>query len=281
MREVLERERRYHRKETPLIYSQRYPKQRRQAQEQRIRTTQRQCMVLGILLLLLMGFLVVRGIHTERESVQTAGYSVEGEQNVHNETEDFLYSSQAADLLVLVNKENRLPSDYEVELHWLANGSTAVAEEMYGALRDMLTDGSEEGREFIVASGYRSSEYQQQLLDEDIQMAMQTQGLSYQEAYAQETRETMPPGYSEHETGLAADIVSASYQMLDEGQADTAENKWLLENCDRYGFILRYPKGDEEITGIDYEPWHFRYVGAEAAQEIMNRGITLEEYLQE
>lgn len=190
-------------------------------------------------------------------------------------------TGQTDRLLVLVNKDHALPEDYEVELHWLQNGSCAVAEEMYDALRAMLTDGSADGRAFVVASGYRDAGLQQQLLEEDIQTAMKNEGLTWQEAYEKETRETMPPGYSEHETGLAADIVSLGYQVLDAAQEDTEENRWLRENCSKYGFILRYPKQKEEITKVDYEPWHFRYVGTAAAEEIMLRGITLEEYLLE
>ena len=186
---------------------------------------------------------------------------------------------QKDDLLILVNKEHPIPENYEVELHWLNNGKNAVAEQMYEALRDMLTDGSEEGCDFVVASGYRSKEYQQQLLDEDIAASM-AKGMTYQEAYDEETKETMPPGYSEHETGLAVDIASVSYQILDKGQEDTKENQWLRENCSTYGFILRYPQNKEEITEISYEPWHFRYVGKEVAAEIMEKGITLEEYLE-
>ena len=189
-------------------------------------------------------------------------------------------SADETDLLVLVSRAHPLPADYTVQLHWLQNGSCAVAEEMYAALRRMLTDGSTDGREFVVASGYRDAGEQKRLLEEDIAASMQ-EGLTYQEAYEKETQETMPAGCSEHETGLAADIVSLGYQVLDGQQEQTAENRWLQENCSRYGFILRYPKGSEAITGISYEPWHFRYVGEAAAQEIMSRGITLEEYLGE
>lgn len=184
-------------------------------------------------------------------------------------------------LLLLVNKDHALPENYEIQLYWLQNKSCAVSVEMYDALKEMLTEGSTDGREFVVASGYRDADCQQKLLDEDIEAAMANEGLTYQQAYEKETRETMPPGYSEHETGLAVDIVALDYQVLDGQQENTPENEWLRENCSRYGFILRYPKGKEDITGIDYEPWHFRYVGNEAAQEIMSRGITLEEYLGE
>ena len=86
------------------------------------------------------------------------------------------------------------------------------------------------------------------------------------------------PGTSEHETGLAADIVTPSYQRLDAGYAGTKAARWLLENAASYGFVLRYPEDKTEITGIDYEPWHYRYVGVEAAKEIMAQGLCLEEY---
>ena len=150
---------------------------------------------------------------------------------------------------------------------------------IYEPLSEMLTDGSSEGLQFVVASGYRDVETQQQLLDEDIEADMQNEGMSWQEAYDKETMETMPPGYSEHSTGLAVDLVALDYQILDGGQEQTPENQWLQENCSRYGFILRYPEGKEAVTDIHYESWHFRYVGVEAAQKIMSRGSTLEEYL--
>ena len=88
------------------------------------------------------------------------------------------------------------------------------------------------------------------------------------------------PGTSEHQTGLALDIVSAGYQLLDEAQEDTAEQKWLMEHCWEYGFILRFPEDKTEITGIGYEPWHYRYVGRETAEAIHKSGLCLEEYLQ-
>ena len=107
-----------------------------------------------------------------------------------------------------------------------------------------------------------------------------SKGMDYEEAYNEATRQVMPPGYSEHETGLALDIVAADYQLLDDAQENTEENRWLRENCWKYGFILRYPKDKEDITQIDYESWHFRYVGTEAAEYIMKNNITLEEYIE-
>ena len=92
-------------------------------------------------------------------------------------------------------------------------------------------------------------------------------------------KEIAVPGTSEHQLGLAVDLMDEDYPYLNDHQANTGTQKWLMEHCHEYGFILRYPIGSTEITGIIYEPWHYRYVGVEIAQEIMNLGITLEEYL--
>ena len=89
------------------------------------------------------------------------------------------------------------------------------------------------------------------------------------------------PGASEHQVGLALDIVCSTYYRLDEAFGDTEAGKWLAENSYQYGFILRYPKDKEEITGIEYEPWHFRYVGKEAAKEMTEQKLTLEEYVEQ
>ena len=89
------------------------------------------------------------------------------------------------------------------------------------------------------------------------------------------------PGTSEHQLGLAVDIIASSYQVLDEAQENTAEQQWLMANAHHYGFILRYPSEKSAITGIGYEPWHYRYVGKAAAKEIFEQGLCLEEYLQQ
>lgn len=182
--------------------------------------------------------------------------------------------------IVLVNKDNALPEDYEVTLKTMPDRVNRAAEEAYQPLCDMLSAGRREGLAFEICSSYRSVERQQELFDEDV-AALIRKGFSYQEAYEEVARETMPPGHSEHSTGLAFDIVSLGYQILDAKQEKTAENKWLQEHCAEYGFILRYPKGKEEITHINYESWHYRYVGVEIAQYIMENEITLEEYLGE
>lgn len=182
--------------------------------------------------------------------------------------------------LILVNKEYKLPDDYEVTLKRLPDKTNRSADIAYDALMDMLSDGRKEGLNFEICSSYRSVARQQELIDEDVN-ALMRKGYSYEEAYEETIRETMPPGYSEHSTGLAFDIVALSYQILDEKQEKTAEVQWLQEHCYDYGFILRYPKGKEDITGIDYESWHYRYVGMETASYIKEKEITFEEYIRE
>ena len=97
--------------------------------------------------------------------------------------------------------------------------------------------------------------------------------------YDETKKSVAVPGTSEHATGLAVDIISSEYEELDDRQGNTDEQKWLMEHCWEYGFILRYPEEKADITGIIYEPWHYRYVGEETAKEITEQGITLEEYI--
>ncbi len=180
--------------------------------------------------------------------------------------------------LLLVNKTHPLDSGWKPNLIRLREYGVEVDSSIADHLKEMLSAGEKEGLSFWIASAYRSTERQRELLDEDIETLVH-QGYSYSEAYEEVVKETMPVGCSEHATGLAVDIVSKDYQILDEKQGRTDEIVWLQQNCSRYGFILRYPKEKEDITKVSYESWHFRYVGVEAAEEIMSQGVTLEEYM--
>lgn len=187
---------------------------------------------------------------------------------------------EQSDLLVLVNKDHPLSEDYDVKMKTLDHSDKVAAEVIIQDLQDMLADGTGEGLRFCIASAYRSAERQQEILDQDIKK-LTDKGMTEEEAYIQATRTVMPAGYSEHETGLAVDIVALSNQLLDDSQENTPETQWLHDNCDQYGFILRYPKEKTEITGIDYESWHYRYVGKEAAAYMKKHDLTFEEYLEE
>ena len=134
------------------------------------------------------------------------------------------------------------------------------------------------GHQPIICSSYRPHSKQESLFANKVQRLMAA-GYDAEEADQKAATVVARPGTSEHELGLAVDIVDASYQHLDEQQESTPVQQWLMEHCWEYGFILRYPDGKSDLTGIIYEPWHYRYVGKDAAQEIFNRDITLEEYL--
>ena len=127
-------------------------------------------------------------------------------------------------------------------------------------------------------SGYRTQEEQEKLFQEEIDGNL-AEGYSEEEARELAQQWVAVPGTSEHQLGLAVDLVDANMQDLTSAQESTETQKWLMANSWRYGFIHRYPNGKTDITGIIYEPWHYRYVGKDAAQEIFNRDITLEEYL--
>lgn len=184
-------------------------------------------------------------------------------------------------LLVLVNKDNKMPEDFHLPLVRLKNGKF-VAEKMYASLRAMWFDCEREnpGYSIVVSSAYRSHAKQSKLLQEEIQKNERL-GMSPKAAKKDALRTVAPPGFSEHQTGLCVDITAKNFQLLNRTQENTPENKWLQKHCKDYGFVLRYPKGRETVTGYSYEPWHFRYVGKKAAKEITRRGITLEEYVRE
>lgn len=184
------------------------------------------------------------------------------------------------DTLVLVNIDNPLKQSYDADLRSICNGRLHASRKLYKPLVKMLKDAGKKGFHFWIASAYRSRSKQQKLVDEDVRKAQQS-GLSYKEALRETYRETMPAGHSEHETGLALDILSSENYNMNTSQEKEAGNIWLRNNCHRYGFILRYPKNKEKITGIRYEPWHFRYVGKKAATYIHKHKLTLEEFVKE
>ncbi len=181
--------------------------------------------------------------------------------------------------LALVNNTHPLDENYQPELAEVENGYTFDARAAE-ALKEMLAAAREAGLNPQICSAYRTIEDQKAIYNQTMQDWID-QGMTYLEAFEETGKSVAYPGTSEHELGLAADIVSASYGALDEAQAETEEAKWLEENCYKYGFILRYPPDKISETGIIYESWHYRYVGKEDAKKIMESGVTLEEYLGE
>lgn len=174
---------------------------------------------------------------------------------------------------ILVNRDNPLPYDWNIETVELSNGELVDAR-IYPDLQKMFDDMRADGVYPEVVSGYRTSEKQQQLMDEKIQ-EYSVSGYSPDEAKQKAEEWVAIPGTSEHQLGIAVDINadgvnSFGYEVYD----------WLDQNAYKYGFIKRYPEDKTEITGIINEPWHYRYVGYNAALEMTERNLCLEEYLE-
>lgn len=180
--------------------------------------------------------------------------------------------------LVLVNNEHPMEQGYVPELVELKEGYS-VDSRIAESARQMLADAEEAGMHIIICSAYRSIERQEKVFGDSMKERV-NEGMEYWDAYEETAKNVAVPGTSEHALGLALDLISNQYTELDERQEQTKEAKWLAENCHKYGFILRYPPEKTNITGIIYEPWHYRYVGVEDATKIKELGITLEEYLQ-
>ena len=175
--------------------------------------------------------------------------------------------------LIIVNRWNELPEDYSVELTELSNGQKVDCR-IYPYLQEMFDAARAEGVYPVVREGYRTGKEQQEILDDKIQTYI-NQGYSQSRAERTAKEWVALPGTSEHQLGIAVDI------NADKSKCSNEEvYAWLAENAYKYGFILRYPLGKQEITGTSYEPWHYRYVGEEAALEIYEQGICLEEYFE-
>ena len=182
------------------------------------------------------------------------------------------------DLLVLVNKERNLPADYvpddlvPVDVPFSFSGDDPrrlMRAEAAEALEALFEAAEEADISLVAASGYRAYETQKWIFNRNV------------ERHGEEAanRFSARPGQSEHQTGLAMDVTSAEVDFqLVEAFAETPAGKWLDENAHAFGFIIRYPRGAEDITGYQYEPWHLRYVGPEHATVLYEAEITLEEY---
>lgn len=172
--------------------------------------------------------------------------------------------------LTLVNRWNPLPKTYEITLAEIPGGEK-VDERIYEPLMEMLEAAKEDNWDQLpmVVSGYRTSEKQKSLYNDKIR-EYQKQGYSVEEAAEMAKEWVAAPGYSEHQLGFAVDINGATYDLY----------FWLQENSYKYGFIFRYPGSKTDITGTAEEVWHYRYVGKEAAAEIYEQQICLEEYLE-
>lgn len=199
-------------------------------------------------------------------------------QDRESQDYDILKTNHKSDWnLILVNKQHPIPDQYEVKVGNLSKGMKCDVR-VIAKIREMLENAQQDGIILSIKSPYRNDQRQTYLFNKKVKTNMK-QKMSYLEAYKESAQAVTLPGASEHQIGLAFDIVSNQYSLLEEEFAQTEAGNWLSEHSHEYGFILRYPKGKEDITGIEFEPWHFRYVGVEAATYMYNNNLTLEEFV--
>ena len=235
----------------------------------------------AFLVLLIVGIIfIVKGCKDKKqaqEEQQQQAAEALARQDEPQEPEPAKPSAADNELLTLVNPWNELPEDWQVDLVTLSNG-LQIDRRCYDALQEMMDACRDAGYEPLICSAYRTQETQQDLFNNKV-AKLEAEGKSHDEAVQEAGTVVAVPGTSEHQLGLTVDVVDVNNQNLTEEQEKTPTQKWLMANSWRYGFIHRYPNSKSDITGIIYEPWHYRYVGKDAAQEIFNKGITLEEYL--
>ena len=196
-------------------------------------------------------------------------------------TADEAAAMLADPLMVLVNHTNKMPDDYTFETKECGS-KTAVNKTLQtvacDAFLEMQKAAAAENVTIWMQSGYRSVKYQTGLYERKTKYYTD-QGYDLATAKEKAAAVVNPPGYSEHNCGLAADLNSPEHTGLDEGFENTTAFRWLCEHAADYGFILRYPKGAEAQTEITYEPWHWRYVGVENARKISASGLCFEDYI--
>lgn len=197
-------------------------------------------------------------------------------------TADEARAMLADPLMVLVNHTSKMPDDYTFDTKECGS-ATAINKTLQtvacDAFLEMQKAAAADGVTVWMQSGYRSVKYQTSLYERKTKYYLDK---GYDNATAKEKAAAVvnPPGYSEHNCGLAADLNSPEHTGLDEGFEKTAAFRWLCEHAGDYGFILRYPKDAEDKTEIIYEPWHWRYVGVENAAKINASGLCFEEYIE-
>ncbi len=183
--------------------------------------------------------------------------------------------------LILINEKNPINDDFqfpkkEMENELTSDGDAVIVDErIIPYLAQMLEDARNDGLTPVITSAYRTMEHQQRIMDDYISDYLYW-GYSQEDAEAEAKKWVAIPGTSEHHSGLAVDISSVNSSIQDPYYIWS----WLEDNAHKYGFILRYTEENQEITGVNPEPWHFRFVGIEDATEIYNNGLTLEEYLE-
>lgn len=234
------------------------------------------CIAAGILMLLAAALYLVllmpQNARDEQERMQHPAETVEEETSEEEISEQQKKETDLPDIdidsweYVLVNAEHSI-GEYAPELGEFEGQK--LDQRILEPMQKFVAGARAEGLSVFLSSGYRGYEEQQYLFTRKV------------EQYGEEKAATIVsrPGTSEHQTGLACDITDEYYELKNESLENTALYQWMSRHCQEYGFIVRYPKDKEEITGIIYEPWHFRYVGVEAATYMAEHNLCLEEFV--
>ena len=241
------------------------------------------CLIFMITISIMLIFSKINNLLNSESALSVKGQTIylrnENQSNLQSPSTNTI-SQGTSDLpwyLTLVNSENPIDDNFQITLTRLRN-KQAIDARCYPELQAMMDDCRAAGLSPIICSSYRTYDKQEELFDQQVQEFI-NQGYGKLDAQKKAACAVARPGTSEHEIGLAVDIVDESNQRLNQYQENTAVQRWLMQNSWRYGFILRYPSDKTDITGIQYEPWHYRFVGKEAARIIYENNWTLEEYL--
>ena len=266
-------------------------RRRAAARKKRKRQIMRNRIIAAVVVALIV-FLAARGIlkavgakgNSESDG-QSSSQVISSSQDISSSETPVNKGPEKTEFTILVNARHPLTEDYKVETAEIpGTGGKLFDKRVIDKLTRMLEDARQAGCPLYVVSTYRTIEYQKGLYNRKVQEYLNR---GYEQAAAEEEagKWVAVPGTSEHNLGLTADIVSTTWYNnhsdLTEEFEETDHFRWLYEHCAEYGFILRYPKGKESVTGIVYEPWHYRYVGEEAAKYIMENNLTLEEFWEE
>ena len=219
----------------------------------------------------------------EESSLPESSEEVSDESSEESSEEDSLPEGKLTDWnLILLNPEAENKLDEELDIPMTESDGQFIDSRVASAYEAMRADAKSAGHNLYLRSGFRKISLQQIYYDANVKKYMD-QGHSREEAIRLTLRYFTEPGHSEHHSGLALDIITVEYHQqiysLNEQFAKTEAFAWLSEHCAEYGFILRYPEGKTDITKINYEPWHYRYVGVEHAKYITENGLTFEEYI--
>ena len=262
-------------------------KQKLISKRRRKRNMQRIVFILLLSVLLVLATNGLTGLITGKgvEESSSVAQVIEPEVTPEPTPEPTPSIPQPNDFTVLVNRANPLASDYDVETRGIVNNGTPTDYQFdvraIEHLEAMLKAAADAGHPVLIRSAHRTINYQRMLYNNKVQAYLNA-GYNQATAETEAAKWVAVPGTSEHNLGIVVDIVNKGYTgELEQYFENDPLFSWLTENCADYGFILRYPKTKESVTGIVYEPWHYRYVGEEVAHYIMDNDLTLEEYWEE